>query len=124
MVTPKHQACTKLVLGHADAVAGMQFINHPDWRARHLEAWKHPTKFGERATKLAIQAYALFADDYYDSFETEIGSDGYFGEHALGMLQAINASLSMGFKSRLDSGAINHLLHQLAFLSGVDTGAI
>ena len=120
MTTPKHQACITLVRDHAASVANMPFITEQYWRARHLEAWKHPTKFGERATKAAIEAYAYYADDYYDSFQSELGTDGYFGEHALDMLRAINASLSMGFKSRLNSGAIHGLLRQLAAMSGIE----
>ena len=120
MVTPKHQACITLVREHAATVGASTTWGTPVVRAQHAAAWNYPTKFGERATKSAIEAYAYYADDYYDSFETELGTDGYFGGHARDMLRAINASLSMAFKSRLDSGAIHRLLRQLADVSGVD----
>lgn len=131
MPSPKHLACTNLVRSHANTIADESrdkppaFIKEP-WRKRHIDAWNNPSpyKLGEVATKRAIEAYAAYADDYYDSFETEMGLDGYFGEHARDMLSAINASLSMGFKSRFDSGAIHHLVRQLAEVSGVDPDTI
>lgn len=124
MVTQKdkHEACTALVAGHLAAATGDWTPDKPidTQKAEHLRAWKRPTKGGERAVKLAIEAYAAYADDYYDSFERELGSDVYFSEHARDMLRAINASLTMGFKSRLDSGRVHRLLIQLAEVSGIE----
>jgi len=114
----KHGACAKLVEGHQRAVLGGPIADIPSWKTRHLQAWKRPRKGGERAVKLAIEAFAAYADDYYDSFETEIAGDGYFADDALNMLKAINASLTMGFKSDLDSGAVHRLLADLARMSG------
>lgn len=118
----KHDACTALVQGHAASVAGMHSSN--GWKERHLSAWKHPTQGGEIAVKRGIESFAAYADDYYNSFETELGNDGYFGEYARDMLRVINASLTMGFRSRLDSGAISRLLGDLARAAGIDPDEI
>ncbi|RPJ39929.1 MAG: hypothetical protein EHM35_01005 [Planctomycetaceae bacterium] len=116
----KRGACARLVEGHIQAVLGGNVADITSWKGVHLRAWKRPRKAGERAVKLAIEAYAAYADDYYDSFESDMGTDGYFGEHARDMLSAINASLTMGFNSDLDSGAVHRLLADLARASGVD----
>lgn len=120
----KHEACTNLVRGHAAAVTASTTADNPRWKARHVQHWNRPTRFGERATKLAIESYAAYADDYYNSFESPIGEDGYFGDHARNMLRAVSASLSMAFSSRLDSGAVHRLLCQLAEASGIDPDGI
>lgn len=123
MVTQdKHGACAALVAAHEASVKGNWTPDKPidTQTAEHLRAWKRPTKGGERAVKLAIEAYAAYADDYYDSFERELGTDGYFSGYARDMLLAINASLTMGFKSRLDSGCVHRLLIKLAEISGVE----
>jgi hypothetical protein len=116
-------ACSKIVSGHATAVAESPGSDNPRWKDRHIAGWCQPLTNGELAIKKAIEAYALFADGYTEDMgdiSDGMGTDGYFGEHALGMLQAINASLSMGYKSRFDSGAINRLLLDLARASGVN----
>lgn len=120
----KHGACGALVAGHADSIMDGKTSDYPSWKARHARAWRYPRKGGERAVKLALEAYAAYADDYYDSFRSELGGDVYFGEHALEMLRAINASLTMGFKSDLDSGAVHRLVRELAAMSGVDPEAL
>lgn len=114
--------CARIVAAHGQTVLSSGGADSPPWKQRHLTAWNAPAQPGERAVKLAIQAYAAWADDYNDQFEDDggLGRDGYFGEHAADMLRAIQASLSMGFKSRLDSGAIDRLLHDLARASGVE----
>lgn len=116
----KHSACAKLVADHYLSVVENKTADSPPWKTRHLTAWLHPTKGGELAVRRAIEAYAAYADDYYDSFETELGGDGYFGGHARNMLRAIRASLNMGFKSNLDSGAVDRLVCELAAMSGFE----
>lgn len=113
--------CARIVASHPDTIRRTATADNPPWKGRHIVAWEDPRSAGERAVKLAIEAYAAFADDYNAQFEDSggIGRDGFFGEHAAAMLGAIHASLTMGFKSRLDSGAISRLLHDLARASGV-----
>lgn len=115
----KHGACARLVREHAASVANGEIPDITGQLAQHVKAWNHPFKGGERAVKLAIEGFAAYADDYYDSFETEVGGDGYFGGHARNLLRAINASLTMGFKSRLDSGSVHRLLLELARTAGI-----
>jgi hypothetical protein len=116
--------CTRLLTRHAASIADSPKSDYPAWKSRHIQGWNHPRFPGELAVKQALQAYAAMADGFNaeDGNEDEggIGRDGYFGEHALAMLQAVHAWLDMGQKSRLDSGAISSLIGELARASGVD----
>jgi hypothetical protein len=113
--------CARIVATHGETVLSSGGADSPPWKQRHLTAWNAPSQRGELAVRRAIEAYAAWADDYAAEFAEAggMGRDGYFGEHAAALLGAIHASLSMGFKSRLDSGAISRLLHDLARSSGV-----
>lgn len=118
--------CARIIASHPDTVRRSTSADDPPWKGRHIVAWENPRSNGERAVKLAIEAYAAWADDYNESFEDSggIGLDGYFGEHALNLLRTIHESLTMGFKTRFDSGAISRLVHDLARTSGVDPDQI
>lgn len=113
--------CTKIVLAHTWDVQENHGADYPKWKQRHSDAWMIPVSASEVGVKRAIEGYAALADAYSNSFpDSLIGQDGYFGEHALGMLQAINAWLNMGSHTRFDSGAVSRLLSQLAKASGVN----
>lgn len=120
----KPNECRRLLIFHAKDVTERHGADYPEWKARHIEAWNHPRKNGEIAVKQALQAYAAMADAFNEASGNEdeggIGRDGFMGDHARDMLSAVNAWLSMGIPSRLDSGAINRLIHQLAEASGVN----
>lgn len=113
--------CTKIVLAHTWDVQENHGADNPVWKQRHTDAWMIPMSASEVGVKRAVEAYAALADAHSNSFpDSLIGEDGYFGEHALGMLRAINAWLTMGSHTRFDSGAVSRLLGQLAKASGVN----
>lgn len=116
-------ACRDIIAAHVHDVETAHGADYPAWKRRHIAAWNYPQTDGEVAVKQALRAYAAMADGYTADVSDDdggIGRDGYFGDHALGLLKAVNAWLSMGVKSRLDNGAILRLIHQLAVASGVN----
>lgn len=114
--------CARIIATHGRTVLASGGADGPPSKQRHLDAWNAPAHPAELAVRRAIEAYAAWADAYNAQFEDEggIGRHGYFGEHAAAMLRAIQASLTMRFKSRLDAGAIDRLLNDLARASGVE----
>ncbi len=127
VTTMNQHKCRDIILDHVgDVVAAIERTSDSTGQLkRHLEAWRVPTTCAELGTKLALEAYANLADAYAVDFpDSLLGQDGYYGEHALDMLRAISAWLTMGPKSRLDGGSISHLLCQLAMASGVDENQV
>jgi hypothetical protein len=102
--------------------------DYPAWKKRHVDAWNHPQKNSEIAVKQMLQGYASMADQFNEQSGNEdeggIGRDGYFGDHARDILRAVNAYLSMGGPTRLDSGAVHRLIRDLAEASGVNPDEI
>ena len=119
-------ACRTVLTAHVRDVLETRHADNPPWKQRHIVAWERPSAPNEIAIKQLLQGYAALADGYNETFEDDggIGRNGYFAEHALGILQAANAYLNMGGKSRLDSGAVHRLIAQLADASGVNRDEI
>jgi hypothetical protein len=113
----------KIVAAHSLTVFKSTTADAPPWKTRHIQSWDCPLTSGERAIKSSIEAYARLADAFNEEVtdDSGMGRDGYMGAHALAMLQAIRATLSMGFKTRFDGGAIDRLLRELATASGVNS---
>jgi hypothetical protein len=89
-----------------------------DRTRQHAMAWREPRKGSESFIKGMIEAYAGLAD----ASETNgilLGEDGYFGEHATAMIEAMRASLNIDM-GRLDCGTLDSLICALAKTSGVE----
>lgn len=109
--------CGRLVRQHAKDTRE-RFPVSSDWIARHCKAWNMPRSGAELAIKRLLEGYAALADA---SFELgyKLGKDGFFGEYAADMLKAMQAALNLDM-GRFDCGALDHLIHALAAVSGVD----
>lgn len=95
------------------------------WLVRHASAWERPRNGAESGLKSLIVGYATLADLYdtdptWDPEERRtLGGDGYFGEHAESMIQAMLAYLNFDC-GRFDCGTLDRLIRELAALSGVE----
>lgn len=112
--------CRNLVLCHkANCPAlGYKESGFLCWRSRHEDAWIAPRPGPERAIKSLISGFADLADASEAGGQL-LGEDGYFGEHAKDMIQAMLAALNLDM-GRLDCGSLDTLIRQLAKASGVE----
>lgn len=110
-------ACGRLVRQHAKDTRE-RFPVSSDWIARHCKAWNMPRNGAELAIKRLLEGYAALADASFES-GFKLGDDGYFGEYATDMLKAMQAALNL-YMGRFDCGALDHLIHALAAVSGVE----
>lgn len=93
-----------------------------DWQHdQHREAWFGPT-YREKGIRNMIVGYAQMCDAYCDgdTSETQLGSDGYFHEHARDMILAMLAALNLDVTGRLDCGTLDRLIRRLAAASEVE----
>lgn len=97
-----------------------------EWAQYHIRAWREP-RLPERAIRDMIVAFATMCDAYrgddiqgedWEPGNRELGSDGYFHEHATDMVRAIRAYPNFDC-GRFDCGALDLLICRLAEDAGV-----
>ena len=98
--------------------SSVHFMTNERWTNAHFEAWRSPRTKSEYAIKYAILSFAAMADASLES-GTPIGQDGYFGEHARAMVEAMLAYLNFDI-GRFDAGTLDRLIRDLAANNGVE----
>lgn len=113
--------CKKIIDNHCPEA--WFTLDHEDhswhWKLQHYRAVHWPRAGTEKGIWTLICGFAELADGYATQCEVPLGQDGYYHDHALGMIEAMRAYLNFDV-GRFDCGTLDRLIRDLAKAAGVE----